>query len=132
MGRSRKGGAVKGGWWRRFACAGRGLGQVLWEEPSGRVHAVAVPLVGALGMWAELGRAEWAMLALAAGGVIAAEALNTAVERLADRISLEQEEALRVVKDMAAGGVLAASVAAAAAGAALLGPACWAKLAGAG
>lgn len=121
-----------GGWRRRFACAGRGLGQVLWEEPSGRVHAVALPVVGAVGMWAELGRGEWALLALAAAGVIAAEALNTAVERLADRVSREQEEAVRVVKDMAAGGVLAASLGAAVAGVALLGPACWAKLGGGG
>ena len=108
------------------------MGQVLWEEPSGRVHAAALPLVGAAGLWVDLGRGEWALLALAGGGVIAAEALNTAVERLADRVSEEQEEAIRVVKVLAAGGGLAASVAAVAVGAALLGPPCWAKLAGGG
>ncbi len=87
-------------WGHRFACAGRGLFQVLRNEPSGRVHGVAVLLLGALGIWLHLPALEWAVLALAAAGVVAAEALNTAIERLSDRISKEKEEAIRVVKDM--------------------------------
>jgi len=115
-------------WTRRFACAGRGLGHVLGHEPSGRVHLAALAGVAGLGLGLGLHPLEWAVLALAAGAVIAAEALNTAIERLADRVSAEQEEAIRLVKDVAAGGVLAATLGAAAAGLAVLGPALWRTL----
>ncbi len=117
-------------WGHRFACAGRGLFQVLRDEPSGRVHVVAVLLVGALGIWLHLPALEWAVLGLAAAGVVAAEALNTAIERLSDRVSKEEEEAIRVVKDMAAGGVLAATAGAVLAGLMVLGPRLWELFAG--
>lgn len=117
-------------WWKRFSCAWRGLVIVLRDEPSGRVHAVALGVVAGLGWWLKVGAVEWAVLALAAGGVIAAEALNTAVERLADRVSLEREDSIRLVKDVAAGGVLAAALGAVGAGLAILGPPLWVKLTG--
>ncbi len=118
----------RGVWLHRFACAGRGLRCVLMGEPSGRVHAVAVLVTVGLGWWLELDPLEWAVTALAAAGVIAAEALNTAVERLADRVSLEREESIRLIKDVAAGGVLAATIGAVVAGLAILGPKLWAQL----
>jgi diacylglycerol kinase len=112
-------------WGQRFSCAGRGLVHVLRHEPSGRVHGVALIVMTGLGVWLGIAPVEWAVLLLAAGGVIAAEALNTAIERLADRVSTEREEAIRLVKDVAAGGVLAATFGAVAAGLAILGPPLW-------
>ena len=117
-------------WLQRFSCALRGLGYVLWREPCGRVHGVALGMVVVLGLWLGLGAMEWGLLALAAGGVVAAEALNTAVERLADRVSGEREEAIRLVKDVAAGGVLAATLGAVAVGGLVLGPRVWEKIFG--
>ena len=117
-------------WGHRFACAGRGLFQVLRDEPSGRVHVVALLLVGAVGIWLHLPALEWSVLALAAGGVVAAEALNTAIERLSDRVSKEEEEVIRVVKDLAAGGVLAATIGAVLAGLMVLGPRLWELIVG--
>ena len=116
---------VCGRWICRFACAGRGLRHVLTHEASARVHTVALVAVAALGGWLGLTPLEWAVLALAAASVIAAEALNTAVERLADRVSLEREESIRLIKDVAAGAVLAATIGAVAAGLAILGPKLW-------
>lgn len=115
----------RAGWVHRFACAGRGLWDVLGNEPSGRVHGVTLILLGAVGWWLKLAALEWAVLALAAAGVIAAEALNTAIEKLADRVSGEREEAIRRIKDLAAGGVLAATLGAVLAGVAVLGPKLW-------
>ena len=117
-------------WVRRFACAGRGLRYVLVREPSGRVHMVALVAVVVVAGWLGLTLLEWAVLALAAAAVIAAEALNTAVERLADRVSLEREESIRLIKDVAAGGVLAATMGAVTAGLAILGPKLWAVASG--
>ncbi len=107
---------------RSFQCAARGLLSVFIREPNARWHALAVVAVTACGLWLEISRVEWAVVMLACGAVIAAEALNTAVERLADRVSGEKEEAIRTVKDIAAGGVLAAALGAAAAAAFIFGP----------
>jgi len=43
------------------------------------------------------------------GIVLAAETMNTALERLADRVSEDYEEGIRDAKDLAAGAVLLAS-----------------------
>lgn len=55
---------------------------------------------------------EWALLTLAMGLVWVAEAMNTAVEVLADRVSAERDERIGRAKDLAAGGVLLAAIAA--------------------
>lgn len=109
-------------WLHRFACAFRGLWQVLTREPSGRVHAVCAIAVLALGLALGVSYMEWAVLALATGAVIAAETCNSAIERLADRVTSEREEAVRILKDMAAGAVLAVSIGAALAALAIFGP----------
>ena len=109
-------------WLFRFACAFRGLGRTLTTEPSGRVHAVCAAAVGIMGLALRVSAIEWAVLALATGAVIAAEALNSAIERLADRVTTEREETIRLLKDAAAGGVLAMSAGAALAALAIFGP----------
>jgi diacylglycerol kinase (ATP) len=91
-----------------------------------RVHVVAGVLVVVAGLVLRVSAVEWAVLALAMGLVVTAEVLNTAVERLADRVSGEREEAIRVVKDAAAGAVLVAAVAAVGVGVVVFGPKLWA------
>ncbi len=115
-------------WLLRFAFAFRGLGYVLVREPSGRVHMACAVAVVLLGLALRVSAGEWAVLSLAMGSVMGAEALNTAIERLADRVSQEREEAIRIVKDAAAGGVLAISLGAALAALAIFGPKLWALL----
>lgn len=53
---------------------------------------------------------EWIFLIIAMSVVWMAEALNTAIELLADEISLEKRERLGRAKDVAAGGVLLAAL----------------------
>lgn len=57
-----------------------------------------------------LDRIEWSLILLAIGFVWAAEALNTAIELLADEISEDLRERLGKAKDIAAGGVLMAAI----------------------
>lgn len=109
-------------WLRRFACAFRGLGYVLTREASGRVHAVCALMVIGFGLWLRVSLLEWAVLALATGAVIAAEAFNSAIERLANRVTEEREESIRLLKDAAAGAVLATAAGAALAALAIFGP----------
>ncbi len=54
---------------------------------------------------------EWALLILAIALVWAMEALNTAIELLADEVSQEQRQRIGKAKDVAAFGVLVAAMA---------------------
>ena len=56
---------------------------------------------------------DWRWLILAMALVWSAEALNTAIERLSDAISVEMNERLKFAKDTAAWGVFVAIAAAA-------------------
>lgn len=58
----------------------------------------------------------WALILLASCAVIAAELINTAVERLADELHPEQHPGIRIAKDCAAAAVLAAVLGAIAVG----------------
>jgi diacylglycerol kinase len=53
---------------------------------------------------------EWRWVILAIALVWLTEALNTAVERLGDAVSLESNDYLKFAKDVSAGAVLVASV----------------------
>lgn len=50
----------------------------------------------------------WALVLLASALVVAAELLNTALEELADHLNPQEHPRIRLVKDCAAGAVLAA------------------------
>ena len=53
---------------------------------------------------------EWRWLILAIALVWSAEALNTAIERLSDAVSVEMNERLKFAKDTAAWGVFVAII----------------------
>lgn len=87
----------------RFAAAGiRGL----LREDNARIHAVAAVTVTAAGLWLELTATEWAAVVLCIGMVLAAEAVNTAIESICDLVSPGYCEYVRRAKDLAAGAVL--------------------------
>ena len=77
-----------------------------WEEHSFRLEVFALALGIGVIAWVE--RPLWAA-ALAVGSILlvmVAEALNTAIERLCDRMTLAQDPQIKVVKDVASAGVL--------------------------
>ena len=99
---------------------------VAWRtERHLKVHSIAALGVIGLGVMLELSGVEWAILTLAMGMVLAAEYANSALERLADRISVERHPLIRDAKDFAAASVLVAALAAAVVGLLLLGPKLW-------
>lgn len=101
---------------RGFAHAFRGIGVSLRTQRNLRIHAVATLVASGLGFWLDIAAWEWCAVLIACGAVWTAELLNTAIERLADRVTLEREDIIRDVKDAAAGAVLIMSIAAAALG----------------
>ncbi|MFM7057133.1 MAG: diacylglycerol kinase family protein [Planctomycetota bacterium] len=96
-----------------FRFAGRGLRVLLQTQPNARIHAVITCLVVAIGCGLNISRIDWICVALASGGVWAAEALNTAIEFLTDRVSPEWSADAARIKDVAASAVLLAAIAAA-------------------
>ncbi len=114
---------------RSFRCAFAGLAYLLRTEPNARIHAVATVMVAALALILRLAAQDCCWLVLAVTLVWAAEAMNTAVECLADRISKEHNALIRHAKDVAAAAVLCSAAGAAAIGLLVLGPPLWAALA---
>lgn len=66
-------------------------------------------VVLAASIYFRLSSDEWRWIFLAIALVWLAEALNTAIERLADAITVEPNENIGYAKDVAAGAVLAAA-----------------------
>ena len=99
-----------------FAC--RGIGRAIREETSLRTQ-VAIAAAFALVLAWLRPPFGWIMAcAGAAAAVIAAELMNTSLERLADRLHPEIHPAVEMAKDCAAGAVLILALAAAGIGAA--------------
>jgi diacylglycerol kinase (ATP) len=105
-----------------FIYAWRGLRTVLATQRNAWMHLAATIAVLAAGIWVRLSRAEWCAIVVAVALVWMAEAFNTALELLADEISLEKRERLGRAKDAAAAAVLCAAVAALVIGAIVFAP----------
>lgn len=102
--------------YRSFMYALRGISKALREEKSFRAMLVCFLLIVAAGVWLGVTMLEWAMLLLCCGAVLAAEMINTAVERAVDIASPEKNPLAGAAKDIAAGAVLVISLFAAAVG----------------
>lgn len=64
------------------------------------------------GFYFNISREEWMIQILAFGLVLAVESLNTAIEKVADFIHPEFSNRIGLIKDIAAGGVFFAAIAA--------------------
>ena len=98
--------------WHSFADAFRGIGCCIKSERNMRIHLVACAYVLFFASQLSLSRGEMACLLLAIGGVMTAETLNTALEKLCDFAQKNLNRYIRVIKDMAAGAVLLSAIAA--------------------
>jgi diacylglycerol kinase (ATP) len=101
---------------RSFGHAFAGVAALLTTQHNAWIHALATVAVLVAGVVLRVSALEWALLCLAIGLVWLAEGLNTALEALCDRVAPEPHPLVRRAKDVAAGGVLLAACAAAAAG----------------
>ena len=107
---------------RSFQSALSGLASMLRGEPNARIHLAAAVGVVLAGYWLEVSRLEWCWLVAAIAAVFAAEALNTALESLADALHPDPHPGVGRAKDAAAGAVLVVAIAAAMIGLLVLGP----------
>lgn len=96
-----------------FKYALTGLKSFITKEHNAWIHTGATAFVLILGFTFHLSFYEWIAIVFCIGLVFAAEAFNTAIERLVNLVSPEFNRAAGDVKDIAAGAVLICAVTAA-------------------
>lgn len=94
----------------------KGAFKLITTEHSVMVQSTIAILLIIAGFVFEISREEWMMQILAFGLVLGIESLNTAVEKIADFIHPEFHNKIGFIKDIAAGAVLFAALAAIAIG----------------
>lgn len=112
-----------------FFCAVQGLRTAFESERNLKIHALSTVAVIGVGIALRIDATGWALLFLAVGIVVCTELVNTALERVVDLVvGGEFNRLARDAKDIAAGAVLLASLAAAGIGLAVFVPAILALL----
>lgn len=94
----------------RLRCAVRGLREGLALEASFRIQLLAALFAIAALLWLRPPLIWAALVATLIGMVLAAELLNTALERALDGLHPKEAEFVRIAKDCAAAAVLVLSV----------------------
>jgi len=97
---------------KSFGYAIRGVLRLMKEERNAKIHAVAALSVIGAGFYFNINLLEWTMIVIAIALVIITEAVNTVLENLLDHIHPERHPTVGKIKDMAAGAVLIAALAA--------------------
>jgi diacylglycerol kinase len=106
----------------------RGWKFVLKTQKNAWVHSLVSLAVIALGIWLKLPARDWAVLVLTIAMVFTAEFINTAIEAVVDLTTPQEHPLAKVGKDVGAGAVLVAALAAVLIGLLVLGPPLWGKL----
>lgn len=93
-----------------FGYALNGLLIFFKEGAHAKIHLLAAIGVICLSWYVSLNRIEWAIILTCISMVLISEIINSAVEKLADRVSTDYHPLIKAAKDLAAGAVLVASI----------------------
>jgi diacylglycerol kinase len=75
-----------------------------------KIHLLAGTLAIVLAFWLGLSRLEWALLMLTIFSVLAAETMNSAVEKVVDLVTSDYHPLAKMAKNLAAGSVLLTAI----------------------
>ena len=89
-----------------FKYAIRGFRLLMRYEHNAWLHCIIAACAIVAGFLLNISAMEWVAIVIVSGCVFAAEAINTAIERLSDVVSPEYDNAIKDVKDLSAGAVL--------------------------
>lgn len=101
---------------KSFRHAFEGIWAVIKKERNIKIHLTVMGLVIAAGFITKISALEWCVCITLFGLVISLEMVNTAIEAVVDLASPKWHALAKLAKDAAAGAVLVAAIAAAAAG----------------
>lgn len=96
--------------------AWRGIAKVYKQERNFRLHCFAALAIIIVGLILGFGALKWSLIALAIGIVMALEITNTAIEYTWNHLEPNHHPVVGAIKDIMAGAVLIASLAALAVG----------------
>ena len=91
-------------------CAFKGIAHVFLFEKNFRMHLIIALTMMILGIYMRLNALEWVILLSFVCLVLVTEIINSCLERFLDAALPFKNNKTRVIKDMAAGAVLVASV----------------------
>ena len=94
----------------------KGVWLLITTEHSIMVQMAIAILITFVGWWMDISKTEWLFQILAIGLVLVAESLNTAIEKICDFIHPDYDERIGFIKDISAGAVTFAAIAAIIAG----------------
>ena len=109
-----------------FGYAFKGIADLMRNQFHAQVHIFGAILAILFGFYFNISPIEWCIIVLCIGMVVAAEAMNTAIEYIVDMVSPEYHELAGKAKDVAAGAVLLVAISAALVAAIIFLPKIWA------
>ncbi|MDD2510886.1 MAG: diacylglycerol kinase family protein [Syntrophomonas sp.] len=95
---------------RSFACALAGIAYAFQQERNMKIHGAAAVMAMGLGLFLRLSRWEWGLLLITIFVVLAAETINTAIEKVVDLQTESYHPLAEAAKDLAAGAVLLTAI----------------------
>ncbi|MDE6772522.1 MAG: diacylglycerol kinase family protein [Muribaculaceae bacterium] len=90
---------------KAFSYAWKGIKTLIKEEHNARIHLAAAVMAILAAIIFGITPGEWCLVLICVGMVISAEAFNSAVEALADRITREYDPYIGKAKDFGAAAV---------------------------
>lgn len=94
-----------------FKYAITGIGTFFRSQTHPKIHLLAAIIVTSAGFYYKVSASEWLVLIVIMTIVIVAEAFNSAIEMLCDKITSEHDPIIKNVKDISAGAVLISAIA---------------------
>lgn len=91
---------------KSVANAVRGVKKAIFSERNYLIYLILIILSTPVNLWVKPSLTQIIALFICICGAYSAECLNTAIEKLADVVEKNYSEAIKYVKDIAAGGVL--------------------------
>ena len=95
-----------------FRYAFAGVRYLLWTQRNAKIHCAIASLVVVAGFVFRISRVDWLALVVTIALVLALEGVNTAIEAAVDLAMPQYHPLAKIAKDVAAGTVLLAAVAA--------------------
>ncbi len=93
-----------------FKYAFNGLKILLREEHNSRIHIFLGLIAIILAIALDINSIEWGILIFSIALVITVETINSAIENIADFLTLENNNHIKKIKDLSAGAVLVSSL----------------------
>ncbi len=95
---------------KSFKYAVNGLFYAMLNEANFRVQMIVTAIAFILGLYFNISNMEWALIVVSSSFLLSAEMLNTVVEEFMDHLMPEQNDIVKVIKDLSAGFVLTSAV----------------------